>query len=97
MTDTPPSPSSGGPVGPTDILADENGLPTPLPAFGRGGISPGAGADAPAAGGSGPKVRWNVESKKRQTKVAVLTSGGDSAGMNAAGKCYCDCAPRIFC
>lgn len=35
--------------------------------------------DAPPAPSAGTK---------RQKKIAVLTSGGDSAGMNAAGTCY---------
>jgi hypothetical protein len=33
-----------------------------------------------------PHSHANARPKRRQKKIAILTSGGDSAGMNAAGK-----------
>lgn len=40
---------------------------------------------APSKSGAGGKSRSGSK-KPRQKKIAVLTSGGDSAGMNAAGQ-----------
>ena len=38
-----------------------------------------------------PAAARAPEGGKRQKKIAVLTSGGDSAGMNAAGKSTPSC------
>lgn len=40
----------------------------------------------PAAAGARPGAAGAAKPNTRQRKIAVLTSGGDSAGMNAAGK-----------
>jgi hypothetical protein len=47
--------------------------------------SPAAEEDEDEREDKGPKVK-STSRKPKQKKIAVLTSGGDSAGMNAAGR-----------
>ncbi|GMK57913.1 hypothetical protein CspeluHIS016_0407470 [Cutaneotrichosporon spelunceum] len=70
-----PSPGSGTPI---DISFPVNGAQTPTESVPAPRESRDTGSD------SGPRIKWDVQSKKKQKKVAILTSGGDSAGMNAA-------------
>ncbi|BEJ12888.1 hypothetical protein CspHIS471_0300620 [Cutaneotrichosporon sp. HIS471] len=78
--DMPPSPGSGTPVG---TITPANGTQTPSQSPSEPTLTPPRVSRATLSPG-GPRIKWDVQSKQKQKKVAVLTSGGDSAGMNAA-------------
>lgn len=62
---------SASPIAPKDMEGVTDAPAAPAPA-----------SDAKAASASGSSGK---QVQTRQKKIAVLTSGGDSAGMNAAG------------